>query len=121
MEHAPTIENQRFSELWFSRDKGVDQRGTDELLAFVQKVYNRLLAEESSIFGPMRRHTVGIGSLRIFCRIDVSLFWDETNEKYQYCVNEVQEGQCGLFMFGDARLNGPVGLASAMKRGSLEG
>jgi len=48
-------------------------------------------------------HTSGILSgLRVYCRLDVSVFWDEIGNRHQFFTNEITRGHCsGLFSHWD--------------------
>jgi len=116
----PTYANFRDEELWYRRDHSLDTAGTIDLLKFSNAVYEALLDIEESIFQDTR-DTPSASSLRLFCRLDVALVWDDEQEKYLYTINEVQEGMCGLFMLGeDGKAAVPTSFINAYLRGALD-
>jgi hypothetical protein len=112
---VPTSANGREDELWFSLSSAHSTGGTEELYQFVFQVYMRIIEEEEKIYKRLKDGVPGAASLRAFCRIDVGLVLKE--ERYFYVVNEIQEGQCGLFIMD----NPDVIVASGFVDGYLRG
>ncbi|KAJ4475944.1 hypothetical protein C8J55DRAFT_561969 [Lentinula edodes] len=120
--------------LWYHRDGPVGRlgkngkSGTDQLLDFISKIYYRLIQLEDILYRGVDHPTSfqpSIASLRLLCRIDVGIIWDDrvpSEARYRFIVNEVQEGMCGLMMMGkDSRGAIPKGIVQALKRGALLG
>lgn len=114
-EPGPTSANGREDELWFRKSSAYSMEGTQELYDFVFQVYEHVIEEEENIFKRLPNGVPGAASLRAFCRIDVGLV--VSKGKYLYVVNEVEEGQCGLFMLDNPHHVVPNGFIEAYKRG----
>ncbi|KAF9060087.1 hypothetical protein BDP27DRAFT_1430496 [Rhodocollybia butyracea] len=115
---APTSASGRDDELWFSNSSAYSMEGTEELYKFVFHVYEDVIEREENVFKRLTNGVPGAASLRAFCRIDVGLVLKEG--KYLYVVNEVQEGQCGLFMLDNAQFIVPNGFIEGYLRGVFE-
>ena len=106
--------------LWYNRDGSRNVKGTDELCAFVMKVYEALIKEQNKVLGGTQIQSKC--SLQLFWRIDVAVIWDIQDKQFRYTVSEVQEGRCGLLGLGyDARMTIPNAFVAAIERGALHG
>ena len=120
-------QQRRFEELWYQRDYGVgyDFTGTQQLLDFALAVYDKLLGIEESI-NRSNQFQRGIAGLKVLVRIDIGLIWDNTSpdsaqHRYRFIVNEIQPGECGLFMIdADARTSIPRAVLQGILRGSFD-
>lgn len=113
--HQPT------KQLWYDPHGPFDAEGSEQLLEFVRPVYEHLLECEHGVFQGVLK-SPAVGSLKLFCRMDIGLVWSADEHRFRYTVNEVQEGRCGLMMIGDdAKLTIIKGVVDAMERGGLQG
>ncbi|KAE9387771.1 hypothetical protein BT96DRAFT_948133, partial [Gymnopus androsaceus JB14] len=118
-------EHRNPKQTWYARESTLDNAGTRDLLAFTAKVYERLVRIEHTVFQANNK-THGACSMRVFVRLDVGIIWDDRdgdnrNHRYRYILNEVQPGQCGIFMLGPDAKGGIVnGLLEGLERGSMD-
>lgn len=94
----------------------LSQGGTDQLLHFSAAVYERILQIEQRV-GHAGAGFRGAAGSKVFVRLDISLFWVESENRYRFCLNEVQPGMAGMFKFGD---NGSV-IAEEFVQGIIRG
>ena len=125
---SPKSQHIKRNELWCSINRPFDfsqDSGTHEVLAFAESIYTALLNIEHTIL-QANSTLPGICGLRVFCRLDIGVIWDDRDEderKHQYrlILNEIQPGDVGLFITGHQGSTDVLeGFVEGIERGSLQ-
>lgn len=94
-------------------------KGTAQLLKFSTSIYERVIEIEEGIGHAGVEFRGAVGSLA-FLRLDISLFWIESEQRYRFCLHVIQPGMAGMFKFGEDSCAIATQFVEGIKRGSMD-